>query len=268
MLRTFYFAFFLFIVSLFISIPPAFADRPLVTEDVDILSPGDVEIELAAEYLANPGIPFRAQEIERAFIKSPALGVNIGLGEIVEVQADFEMIYLDQAAINNEYAHGDLRLWTKIQAAEESDSWPALGARFGTKLPNAEDEHGRGTDETDFFASMLLSRHFDNFYVHLNMGLGILGDPNQANSQDDVMVYGLAFELPLEETSLTLVAEINGQAFSNENNNISSARAGFRYNITDQLVWDVFGGAGLADESEDWSAGTGFTYRFGAFESE
>ncbi|MEA3328612.1 MAG: transporter [Candidatus Omnitrophota bacterium] len=259
-----YLIFFLSVLSLTISMP-AYAGRPLVTEDVDILSPGDVEIELGVEYLDSPGIGFSARETDRKFVKSPVLGMNIGLGEIVEIQADFDMIYLDQAGISNEYAHGDLRLWTKILAVEESDSRPGLGMRFGSKLPNAEDEDGRGTDETDFFASMLLSKHFDNFYVHLNLGLGILGDPNQTNSQDDVMIYGLAFELPLEETFLTLTAEVSGQAFSNENNNISSARAGFRYDVTEDFIWDVFGGAGLTDESENWSAGTGFTYRFGAF---
>ena len=267
MRRKFYVALLCFVVFLTLS-APTYADRPFVTEDVDVLMPGDVEIELGVEYLEDPGVPFSGREIDRKFIKAPALGLNIGLGKIVEVQADFEMIYLDQAGIDTEYAHGDLRLWTKIQAVQESDSWPALGMRFGTKLPNAEDEDGRGTDETDFFSLLLLSKHFDSVYAHLNLGLGILGDPNQRNSQDDVMVYGLAIEYPLATMPLTLLAEVSGQAFSNENNNISSARAGIRYNITDDFIWDVFGSAGLTDESEEFSAGIGFTYRFGAFELE
>jgi hypothetical protein len=259
-----------FVVALFsvifsLTSIPAFAGRPLITEEVDTLPPGDIELELGFEYLDDPQIPFSGQEISREFIKLPALGLNIGLGEIVEVQADFEAIYLDQPGIDKEYAHGDLRLWTKIKAAGEGDLWPALGMRFGTKLPNAGDEDGRGTDETDFFISMLLSKHFGNIYTHLNLGLGILGDPNQRNSQDDVMTYGLGIEIPLEAMSLRLVAEVNGQAFSNEHNNISSARGGIQYEITDNLLWDVFGSGGITSDSEDWSAGTGFTYRFKAF---
>jgi len=245
-----------------------FADRPLVTEEVDTLAPGDIELELAFEYLDDPEVAFTGQELNRGFMKLPAVGLNIGLGKIVELQADFDGIYLDQEGIDREYDRGDLRLWTKIKAKEEGDFWPALGIRFGTKLPTAADEDGRGTDEADFFALFLLSKHFGSVYTHLNLGLGILGDPNQRNSQDDVMAYGLAIEIPLESIPMKLVAEVNGQAFSNEHNNVASAKLGIQYKITDSFIWDFFGGGGLTHESEDWSLGTGFTYRFHAFNLE
>ncbi len=244
----------------------AFADWPLVTEDTDILTPGDIELKAGVEYLANPRIPFSARRVNRGFIKLPALGLNIGLGKIVELQADFDMIYLDQQRINKTYDNGDLRLWTKIKLKEEDSSFPSLGVRVGTKLPNASRDDNRGTDETDFFILMLFGKHFADVYAFLNLGLGILGDPNQRTSQDDVMVYGAALEMPLNSVPIKLVAEVYGQAFSREHNNTSSAKCGIQYEITDGVVWDVFGAGGLTNDSEDWSAGTGLTYRFQAFE--
>jgi len=244
----------------------AFADRPLVTEDTDILTAGDIELKAGVEYLANPGIPFSARRVNGGFIKLPALGLNIGLGKLVELQADFDMVYLDQHRIEKTYDNGDLRLWTKIKVKQEDSSFPSLGVRIGTKLPNADTDN-RGTNETDFFILMLFSRHFDDLYAHLNLGLGILGDPNQRASQDDVMVYAAALEMPLKSVPMKLVAEVYGQAFSNgRHNNISSAKCGIQYEITDDFVWDLFGTGGLTNDSEDWSAGTGFTYRFQAFE--
>ncbi len=263
MARKFYLIVLFFVI--FLSALPAFADRPLVTEDIDILTPGDIELEAGVEYLANPGIPFSARQVNRGFIRLPALGLNIGLGKIVELQANFDMIYLEQDRIDKTYDNGDLRLWTKIKARQEGSSFPGLGVRIGTKLPNASTGDNRGTDEADFFILMLFSKHFDNVYAHLNLGLGILGDPNQRTSQDDVMVYAAALEIPLKSMPIELLAEVYGQAFSREHNNISSAKCGIRYEIRDNFIWDLFGAGGLTSESEDWSAGTGFTYRFQAF---
>jgi len=244
----------------------ASAERPLTTEGLDILKEGQVAIELGAEYLEDQRLPFDTSGIRgREELAIPQLGFAVGLGDRVEVQGDFDVFYMDESGRDDTYDVGDFRLWTKIRMYEEGETHPGIGIRFGVKLPNASNESRLGTDETDFMGDVILTQGLGPIEARFNVGLGILGNPNVGNTQDDVLRYGAGLLYPFEGTKFTLIAEIFGQGASNESNDYSSVRTGLIIDLTEDLTFDVSGRAGITDESEDYGAGAGITWKFMAF---
>jgi len=126
----------------------------------------------------------------------PEFQGTLGVGPHAEVSFDYALLYFDPSGGGaTVYQSGDLRLWTKL------DVLPAKGhdlsIRFGVKLPNAPDDHGLGTDNTDFFAALLLDVHLGSALLSLNAGLGILGSTETNQAQDDVFTWGAALRGPI-----------------------------------------------------------------------
>jgi hypothetical protein len=239
---------------------PAWAFWPQETEDAWVLRGGEAEFVAGVEYLENRQLEFTAMERDRELLKLPAIGLRFGFGGKSEFQFNYEAEYLDEQGGESEYGSGDLRVWNKISFTQESGSFPAVGFRWGVKLPNADDEDRLGTDETDFFTSMLFSKHIGPVLSHLNLGLAILGDSLQNSHQDDLLSYGIAVEFPIRNTSIW--GEVTGLAGSHNNNNFSTARLGLNWE-RGPWTWVAALGTGLAEESEDWSIRGGMLYSFG-----
>jgi hypothetical protein len=237
---------------------------PLVTQDANVIESGNLEIRLGTEYFEDLNLAFDpSDDIDRDVWNIPTLDILIGAGKIVEIQAYFDGVYVDEDGSGSDYGAGDLELFTKIQMRQEDDM-PALGLRFGTKLPNASNEDRLGTDEFDFLASFLLSKHLGSVETHLNLGMGILGNPYENSNQDDVLLYGAGFIFPATD-NLNLALEVNGQACSDDNNDFSHLMAGFQYYLSQNTRLDVGAGAGLSDESQDWSIKCGLSRSFDSF---
>ena len=194
---------------------------------------GRVGLKAGVEYLDGRQLEFtQGPEIDRRLVRLPYMGFDIGLGERADIQADFDIIYLDEEGRENKYGVGDLRLWNKIKFINEGEYGPSMGFRWGVKLPNV--------------------------YSHVNLGMGILGNPNKTNEQDDVLVYGVGGVYPVSDV-INTVLEVNGYAGSNDNNNFSSLLLGFQIKMN-EAVWDLGWRFGLTDESEDWGVRTGIRW--------
>ena len=73
---------------------------------------------------------------------------------------------------------GDWAFGTKVWLHQEGKKAPSVGFLYEVKLPNASNEGAGGTDETDFFGFVVLSKQLgEKNSVHGNLGLGILGNP-------------------------------------------------------------------------------------------
>lgn len=236
--------------------------RPLITEDANVLKPGELKLRLGIEYLEDKNLLFDPQNSSRDVFILPSLDIFLGVSKIAEIQAYIDGLYVDEEGYNSAYGVGDLSLFTKIRLKEEDD-FAACGFKFGVKLPTASDEDRLGTDETDFYSWFLFSKHFGDTSCHLNLGIGILSDPNQNSSQDDVFSYGLGFIIPATDT-INLAVEVNGQAGSNENNDFSHALLGLQIE-RETIRWDIGASVGLSDESQDWSIKCGLTKSFESF---
>ncbi|MCX7918525.1 MAG: hypothetical protein N3A72_02730 [bacterium] len=237
-------------------------ERPLETESAEITSYGKIEVRAGIGYLKNITLLFQPEDKKWEVIKLPAIGVSAGLGERVEVQTDFDLLYQDDGT-DSGFDVGDVRLWTKIKLVSETDTRPAVAVKFGTKLPNADNSRNFGTDESDNFILLILSKNILGIESRLNVGMGILGNPHELSKQDDVLMYGIGAVKPIS-ANMNAVAEITGIANSHDGNDRTSLRAGVQL-PWHWITWDIAASIGLNDRSEDWSLTAGGTFELNAF---
>jgi hypothetical protein len=201
----------------------AFAQqRPLVTEDPETIGLGLVLLEGGLDYQRSVSYPVSG--LEGDLLRLPTLGVSFGISSIAELQIDGGLYnrlsvksrktaplsnLLDFTGDHTSDVE-DITIATKIRVAAEKAGRPAVGVRFATRLPNASNESGLGLDTTDFYASVLVGKTVQSVRVVGNAGLGILGEPTNGNSQNDVFTYGISFARAVRE-GIEVVGEINGR---------------------------------------------------------
>lgn len=199
--------------------------RPLITEDVDIISPGSMRVQAGVDFMQRARYPVSG--LEGDLTRAGVLGVTIGLAPNVEVQIQGtaqnflsinsrtrSSVPLDiTATANSTHDTGDFTLWTKIKLRNESAHWPSVGFRFGVQLPNSNQATGIGLNQTNAYGQILLGKKFgQNARVNTfaNLGIGILTAPTQGFTQNDVFTYGLASIVRLDKM-FSLVGEVNGR---------------------------------------------------------
>ncbi|HYX31038.1 MAG TPA: hypothetical protein VE863_21055 [Pyrinomonadaceae bacterium] len=199
--------------------------RPLITEDVDIISPGSMRVQAGVDFMQRVRYPVSG--LEGDLTRAPVIGVAIGLAPNVQIEIQgsaqnflainsrtASSILLNIAATaNSTHDTGDFSLWTKIKFRNETPHWPAIGFRFGVELPNSNQATGIGLNQTNAYGQVLLEKKFgQNGRVNTfgNLGIGIIGVPNQSFSQNDVFTYGLAGIFRIDKT-FSLAGEVNGR---------------------------------------------------------
>lgn len=279
-----YLAAFLMIVSL-----PALAQqRPLITEDVEIVKPGSARFEVGFDFLQNKnyplsglnGDPTRLGVVSLTFGLAP--NVEVETGGVIQNFLSINRQYRPSAvplqlsqATNSTHDSGDFYLATKIKLRNETRRAPAVGFRFGAELPNSNQSRGIGLNQTNFFAAALMAKSFGRVRVTGNLGLGILSSPIDSAgnvspfTQNDVLLYGLAVSYRYNER-LTLVGEVNGRHSTRKNAPLGTesdgaARIGARIRAAG-LMWDVAGIRGLYRNSERSGVTFGVSYEASLFQ--
>jgi hypothetical protein len=254
---------------------------PLVTEEVETLPQGAAELVLGAAYTKDELFPaFTPDDLldSQHLVAVPQLTFRIAAGSWAEIQASYELLYLDEEArngqSNSQYGSGDARLYTKVRILLAGEILPALGFRFGAKLPNADRSDRLGTDETDFDADVLLSQDYGFAAAHVNLGMLLLGNggptvaggPNDSG-QDDLFTYSVAaVSAPLGQggagaATVRLLGEVAGQEGSRFDNDRAAIRLGAQMSSGAATVY-LGVSAGLVDDSEDVGVSGGFVYTF------
>ena len=200
--------------------------RPLITEDVDIIPPGSLRIEAGIDFLQNAKFP--ASGLTGDLTRAGVIGINIGLAPNVEVQIEGvaqnvlsinsrgpSAIPLSIAAgANSTNDFGDFILSTKIKFRNESAHLPSVGFRFGVQLPNSNQGRGIGLNQTNAYGQILFGKKFGhNARVNTfgNLGIAILTAPTLLFTQNDVLTYGLAGIVRLNK-QFSVAGEVNGRA--------------------------------------------------------
>ncbi len=237
--------------------------EPLGTQDAALIPLNHGEFRLGVAYAANPHTLFQTAGRHRKLSELPALSLNLGLGERVEAQLSYAWLRLrEDQQRRSKWRSGDLTIAGKIRLRAAAEQQTAYALRFATKLPNADDELDLGTDETDVFIDLLASRRQAGAAIHLNLGLGILGDPGDfTKGQDDLLHYALATQIGLPWQAATLLASVEGLDFGKSANQRGAAHLGLQL-PAGRYLWDLGGSLGYTRFSEDWSLRTGITTRF------
>jgi hypothetical protein len=168
--------------------------RPLLTEDVDIIPPGSIRIEAGIDFLQ--GARFPVSGLRGDLTRVGVIGINFGMGPNVEFQIEgVAQNYLSinsagPSAIplqlapgaNSTNDTGDFTLAAKFKLRNETRRGPSLGFRFGVQLPNSSQGTGIGLNQTNAFGSILVGKKFGQdgrFNTFGNLGLAILTAPTE-----------------------------------------------------------------------------------------
>jgi len=250
--------------------------RPLKTDDAEILDTGRVRTEVGIEFLQDQR--YSLSGLQGNLIRLGVAAVHVGAGEFAEFQIsgviqDFlsisgrtEPVVAPEISGDSTSDFGNLTLGTKLKLAGEKGKRPAMAFKFAVELPNANQGSGLGNDETEFYSSLLFKKSFGRAQVLGDIGMAILGSPLKAASQTDSLTYGVAAVVPVHR-SVNFVAEVNGRQgpphrIGNENK--SQVRAGIQFK-TGNIRWDVGGVAGLMHYDAKSGVVFGMTYEFQAF---
>ncbi len=267
----FWFPFFLLISTT----PVVFGQqRPLQTEEADLLPIGRVRGEVGFEFLQNQR--FSLSGLEGDLTRIGIANINIGVGEYAQFQ--ISGVLQDYLSISSRTTpaiaptfsgtstndFGDIILGTKLKLASEKNNRPALAFKFAVQLPNASQTTGLGNDVTEFYSLILASKHVKSIWVLGNAGLAILQNPVQSG-QADMLTYGLGLIIPVHH-HISLAAEVTGRQgpvrIGNEPQ--SYARAGVQIH-TGVVRWDIAGVAGFKHFDAESGLTLGITYEFQGF---
>jgi len=253
--------------------------RPLLTEDVDIISPGTVRIQAGLDFMQ--GVKYPVSGLTGDLTRVGVIGINIGLSPNVEFQIEGVgqnflsinsrnpgAIPLSLAAgANSTNDVGDFILWTKIKLHAETRRGPSLGFRFGVQLPNSNQARGLGLNNTNAFGSILIGKKFGpdgRLNTFGNLGIAIITAPTQLFTQNDMLTYGAAGIFRLNK-QFSLAGEVNGRANTRPGNgplgteSQSQARLGMQIRASG-LRFDLAGIKGLGKFSPKSGVTVGVTY--------
>jgi len=257
--------------------------RPLITEDVDVVKPGIIRVETGFEFLQD--IKFPLSGLRGDLTKVLDTRVSVGLSPMVEFQIEWTPQNLlsikghgptpldlklgaNPADTNDA---GDITVWMKMKLRNETRIAPSLGFRFGVQLPNSNQARGIGSNTTNFYATINAGKKLAGGRLNVfgNLGVGILEAPLSNFTQNDVLLYGLASIYRLSDR-VNLVGEVNGQHSTRKHaplgtEDYSAARVGAQIRALG-LRFNAAGVFGLSDRAPKTGLVIGVTYDWQAFE--
>jgi hypothetical protein len=253
--------------------------RPLITEDVDIIPPGSLRIEAGIDFLQ--GATYTVSGLTGDLTRVGVIGVNVGLSPNVEFQ--IEGVAQNFLSINSRGPSaipltlapgansvndtGDFTLATKIKLRAETPHGPSLGFRFGVQLPNSNQARGIGLNQTNAFGSILVGKKFGHdgrLNMFGNLGIAILTAPTALFTQNDVITYGLAGIFRVNK-QFSVAGEVNGRANTRPGNgplgteSQAEARLGMQIRASG-LRFDFAGIKGLTSFTHNSGVTIGVTY--------
>jgi hypothetical protein len=253
--------------------------RPLITEDVDIIQPGTIRIEAGLDFMQ--GAKYTVSGIKGDLTRVGVIGVNIGMGPNVEFQ--IEGVAQNYLSINSRSASaipldlapgtnstndiGDFTLSAKFKLRNETRRGPSLGFRFGVMLPNSNEARGIGLNQTNAYGSILIGKKFGQdgrFNTFGNLGIAILTAPTALFTQNDVLTYGVAGIFRINK-QFSIAGEVNGRANTRPGNgplgteSQAEARLGMQIRASG-LRFDFAGIKGLTSFSPNSGFTVGVTY--------
>lgn len=202
--------------------------RPLLTEDVDTVPAGAIEIAAGVDFLQNAKFPLSGLKGDMTSVGN--IRLSVGVNSNVEIQyegtirnflainsaADPAPIPLNVTG-NSTSDFGDLTVATKVRIRNESKNIPAIAFQSGFQVPNTDQARGIGTNQINLFSKLIVQKTFGSrrndvprAKVFGNFGLGIQNAPLENFTQNDVLLYGVAGIVRVTD-HINIVSDVNGQ---------------------------------------------------------
>ena len=202
--------------------------RPLLTEDIDITPPGQIEISAGTDFFQNQRFPLSGLKGDLTRVAD----VRIRTGYAGNVEVLIEGVVQNYLDIDSQSANppiplrldgnstsdfGDIRTTVKIKLRNETKNLPAIGMSLGYQIPNTDQSRGIGINQTELFTKFIAQKKFGvepgkdpKLKLYGNIGLGIINAPLENFSQNDVILYGLAGVYRVNN-NVNLASEVNGR---------------------------------------------------------
>lgn len=221
---------------------PAWAVRPLETEDAETVDQGRFEIE--------EGIIVDQPRGESA-ATSTSMGTSVKYGILPNLDVGVEVPYV----VADPTGPGDASVKGKVRVIDESEIAPSVAVGVNVKLNNADLETGLGSGYTDYGVHGIFTKDIGPTTGHINLGYTIIGQPEGADSEN-VLSYGVAIEYPIAET-VNLMGEIIGESVQN----IAPIDLQLGANLSINNTFTVDGGIGfgLTEDSSQYKGTVGLT---------
>lgn len=202
--------------------------RPLLTDDIDIIPAGSINVSAGSDFFQNAKFPLSG--LTGDFTRVGDIRIRQGFASNVEIQMEGSI--QNFLAINSKGTSAiplnissnstndfdDYIISAKIKLRNETRNFPAVGFKFGYQMPNTDQAKGIGTNQTNIFSKVIFQKKFGKragkepiANIYGNIGLGIMTAPLERFSQNDVALYGLAGIFRLTN-HINLVSEVNGRA--------------------------------------------------------
>lgn len=208
--------------------------RPLLTDDIDTIPTGTIEVSAGADFIQNAKFPLSG--LKGDLTRVGDIRIRQGFASNVEIQ--IEGTIQNFLAINSQTTPSpiplritgnstndfdDFTVSVKVKLRNESRFVPALGFKFGYQMPNTDQSKGIGTNQINIFSKIIMQKKFGKkpnqtpaANIFGNLGLGIMSAPLANFTQNDVLLYGLAGIFRVTDR-INIVSEINGRANTRRN---------------------------------------------------
>lgn len=208
--------------------------RPLLTDDIDTIPTGTIEVAAGADFIQNAKFPLSG--LKGDLTRVGDIRIRQGFASNVEIQ--IEGTIQNFLAINSQTTPSpiplritgnstndfdDFTVSVKVKLRNESRFVPALGFKFGYQIPNTDQSKGIGTNQINIFSKIIMQKKFGKkpnqtpaANIFGNLGLGIMSAPLANFTQNDVLLYGLAGIFRVTDR-INIVSEINGRANTRRN---------------------------------------------------
>lgn len=216
-------------LCLFLAVFATGQQRPLLTDDIDIIPSGTIEVAAGVDFLQNAKFPLSGLRGDLTRVGD----IRIRQGFAPNVELQIEGVLQNFLAINSATTpspiplnisgnstsdSGDFIISAKVKLRNETKHLPALGLKFGYEMPNSNQARGIGNNQINIFTRIILQKKFGSrrnnvskFNVFGNVGLGIYTAPVNTFTQNDMVLYGLAGIYRVTDR-INIVSEVNGRA--------------------------------------------------------
>lgn len=261
--------------------------RPLLTDDVDIIPTGAVEIGVGIDFLQNAKFPLSG--LKGDITRVGDFRIRGGFAANVEFQVEGTLqnfLSVDSRTTpspiplkpfgNSTNDFEDFSISAKIKLRNESGSMPAIGFKFGFQMPNTDQAKGIGTNQINIFSKIIVQKTYGvrpgkqpAAKIFGNIGLGIMSAPVNNFTQNDVLLYGLAGIFRVTD-NVNLVSEVNGRANTRSGpaplgtESMGQFRVGTQIRASG-LRFDSAAVFGITRNSPDTGIVFGVTYESGSF---
>jgi hypothetical protein len=275
--------FILLFIALMIDQAALAQSRPLATEDPETVPAGDILFEAGFDLSRSAVFPLSG--LTGTLTRIGVFGFSFGVSSIAEIQIDggvrnrLAIVTRDPSAPLAEMLVApndstsdfeDFRIGAKIRFASETASRPAMAVRFATKLPNAGNESGLGTDTTDFHFGFALGKTVRSVRTVANVGFAILPDAVRGDRQNDVLEFGVSVARAVRP-GVEFVGELNGRRNTRTGMTIAGTESRGAVRIGARATRGAVRGdaalvLGVTEYDPSWGIAAGLTWVFRGFD--